>query len=116
MTVRFQADADLNQLIVRKTLRQEPAIDFQTAAVAGLVGRTDPEVLALAARQGRIVVTHDQSTMPLHFADFITTQESAGLLIITQDLPLNIAVDDLILIWAASEADEWVNCIAYLPL
>lgn len=31
MSVRFQADADLNQIIVRATLRLEPGIDFQTA-------------------------------------------------------------------------------------
>jgi hypothetical protein len=31
MKVRFQADADLNQIILLATIRQEPAIDFQTA-------------------------------------------------------------------------------------
>jgi len=41
MKVRFQADADLNQNIVKATLRLEPGIDFQTASAAGLMGLPD---------------------------------------------------------------------------
>jgi hypothetical protein len=44
MSVRFQADADLNHIIVEATLRREPSIDFQTVHVAGLVGVPDPNV------------------------------------------------------------------------
>jgi hypothetical protein len=77
MFVRFQADADLNVLIVRKLLRREPDIDFQSATQAGLTGLNDPEVLALAARRGRILVSHDEATMPRHFAEFISNQHSA---------------------------------------
>ena len=40
MSVRFQADADLNHVIVKATLRRESSIDFQTAHAAGLVGFT----------------------------------------------------------------------------
>lgn len=41
MKVRFQADADLNHVIVKATLRREPGVDFQTAQVANLVGLSD---------------------------------------------------------------------------
>lgn len=59
MSIRYQADADLNQAIVTGVLRREPTIDFQTAFAAGLEGVKDLEVLAIAARQGRILVSHD---------------------------------------------------------
>jgi Domain of unknown function (DUF5615) len=71
MSVRFQADADFNHIIVKAMLRREPSMDFQTAHAAGLVGVPDPEVLALAAHAGRVLVTHDRQTMPTHFAAFI---------------------------------------------
>lgn len=71
MTVRYQADADLNQAIVTGVLRRESTIDFQTAFAAGLEGVQDSEVLAIAAQQGRILVSHDRRTMPLEFAAFI---------------------------------------------
>lgn len=116
MRVRFQADADLNLVILLALVRREPAIDFQTAVAAGLAGLSDREVLAMASRDGRVLVTHDQKTMPRHFAEFIATEASAGLLVVPQHLPPSVAVDELLLIWGASDAEEWTNRICYLPL
>lgn len=116
MRVRFQADADLNQILLKATLRREPVIDFQTAHSAGLVALHDKEVLTKAAEQGRVLVTHDRKTMPKHFAEFIATRESAGVIVVPQKLSVNAAVDDLILIWSASESDEWINRIKSIPL
>ena len=116
MSVRFQADADLNHVIVKATLRREPSIDFQTAHEAGLVGLRDPEVLALAAQAGRVLVTHDCKTMPKHFAEFIGHTTSSGVIVIPQKLPVRAAIEDLLLIWTASEAEEWHNRIQVLPL
>ena len=56
MIVRFQADADLNHIIVKATLRREPSIDFQTAHAAHLAGVRDQEVLAQTVRE--IARTH----------------------------------------------------------
>jgi len=116
MTLRFQADVDLNQLILRAACRREPALDFQTAEAAGLSGLPDPEVLHRAAEEGRVLVTHDLQTMPRHFAAFITARQSAGLLLIPQSLPIASVVDDLLLIWFTMEAAEWINLMWYLPL
>jgi len=116
MKIRFQADADLNEVLVKATLRREPGIDFQTAQAAGLRGLNDRDVLTLAARTGRLLATHDRKTMPKHFAEFIATETSAGVLIIPQNLPVTRVVEELILIWAASEAEEWRNRIFSLPL
>ena len=116
MSVRFQADADLNHIIVQATLRREPSIDFQTAQVAGLASVPDPEVLALAAHAGRVLVTHDRKTMPTHFAAFIVHTPSSGAIVIPQKLPIRAAVEELLLIWMASEAKEWINRLQVLPL
>ena len=116
MTLRFQADVNLNELILRAAGRREPALDFHTAEAAGLGGLPDPTVLERAAEAGRILVTHDLQTMPRHFAAFITAHQSAGLLLIPQSLPVTAAVDDLLLIWSTMEAEEWINLMWYLPL
>ncbi len=116
MKIRFQADVDLNQIIVKATLRYEPNIDFKTAQAANLDGLSDTEVLAIAASEGRVLVTHDLKTMPRYFAEFITNQQSNGLIVVSQKLPIRAVIDDLILIWAASEAEEWINRIKALPL
>ena len=62
MKVRFQADADLNQIILLATIRKRSAIDFQTAIAADLRGVDDPNVLARAAEEDRVLVTHDRKT------------------------------------------------------
>jgi hypothetical protein len=116
MTVRFQADADLNAEIVAGVLRREPSIDFQTADEASLGQVPDPEVLALAAQESRILVTHDRRTMPRHFADFILHHSSPGVFIIAQTVSVRVAIEELVLVWAASESAEWRNLIVELPL
>lgn len=116
MTVRYQADADLNQAIVTGVLRREPTIDFKTSFAAGLEGVKDPEVLAIAAQQGRILVSHDRKTMPSEFAAFITSNQSSGVIIVSRKLSIEAVIEELLLIWAASSAEEWVNRIAKLPL
>ena len=40
----------------------------------------------------------------------------AGLLLAHQRTPLAPIIEDLHLIWASSEAEEWVNRVEFLPL
>jgi hypothetical protein len=113
--IRFPADADLNKAIVNGVLRREPSVDFQTAQAAGLRGMNDPAVLALAAE--RVLVSHDVGTMPTHFRAFSTAGErSSGVFLIPQSLDIATAIEELLLIWLASDASEWENRLVWLPL
>jgi hypothetical protein len=116
MKPKFQADADLNEDIVTGVLRRIPEIDFQTATEAGLEGVKDENVLKIASLENRILLTHDCKTMPKHFAEFIQKQNSPGVLIISQKLEIGTAIEELILVWAASEAEEYTNTIRQLPI
>ena len=78
----FLADENLNAKIITGLLRREPAIDFKTAKSADLLGSPDPEVLLVAARENRILVSHDRDTMAAHFSSFIETARSSGLIIV----------------------------------
>jgi uncharacterized protein DUF5615 len=115
--IRFMADADLNEGIVAGCLRREPEMDFLSANDADLEGVPDPEVLALAAAQYRILVSHDFQTMPRHFGDFLQAGNSSpGVILVPQRLPVGDAIEELVLIWAVSDADEWQNRILRIPL
>jgi hypothetical protein len=71
----------------------------------------------LSAAEGRILISHDVNTLPKHFGHFVTDgQGSPGVFLIPQSLPLSRAIDELVLIWSASEADEWQNLLVWLPL
>jgi hypothetical protein len=100
--VRFLADADLNRAIVSEVLRREPSLDFLTAQ---------------AAERQRVLVSHDAGTMPAHFRAFRNTgKHSAGVFLVPQSLDVGTAIDELRLIWLASEASEWENRLEWLPL
>jgi hypothetical protein len=116
MKIKFQADADFRHPIIKALRRRQSAIDFQSADDASLRGLPDPEVLALAAKEGRILVSHDCNTMPEHFADFVVAQHSLGVFILAQDIPISLAVEELLTIWEASEAEEWIDVLQWLPL
>lgn len=110
MKVRFLADADLDRAIVRGVLRREPSLDFLTAHVAGLRGLSDREVLTLAAERQRVLVSHDVGTMPAHFRTFRNAEKhNPGVFLISQRVEVGVAIDELVLIWTASEASDWQN-------
>jgi hypothetical protein len=113
--VRFQADADLRQSIVTGIIRKQPDLNFQSANEAELEGIKDPEVLEIAARDGRVLVTHDRKTMPTEFGQYILSRTSSGVLILSQSLPIREAMDAIILVWEASTAEEWINQIMTFP-
>ncbi len=104
---------DLRQAIVTRTIRRQPGLDFQSANQARLEGIKDAEVLAIAARDGRVLVTHDRKTMPTEFGQFITSQTSSGVLILSQNLPISEAIDAIILVWEVSTAEEWIKIMTF---
>lgn len=116
MKPQFQADNDLRNAIRVGVLRREPSINFQSAFAAQLDGVKDPEVLLLAAEQGRILVSHDENSLPGHFRDFLAAgYKSSGVFIVRQGAPIGAVIESIVLLWVASEADEWINRIGWLP-
>ncbi|MEO0809000.1 MAG: DUF5615 family PIN-like protein, partial [Cyanobacteria bacterium J06643_4] len=59
--IKFLADENFNNQIVRGVLLKEPSIDMARVQDVGLSGINDPNVLSWAAKQNRVVLTHDVS-------------------------------------------------------
>lgn len=116
MRPRFLADANFNHRIISGLRRREPSVDFRTARQESIEHASDIEVLTTAARLGRILVSHDRRTMPAHFAGFIKGQTSSRLIIVSQELDIGQAIEDLSLISAATTLDDWRNALGYVPL
>jgi hypothetical protein len=116
MRVRFQADADLDGRILRGLRRAAPEIDIRTASDAGLAGLKDPEVLRISADSGRVLVSQDRGTMPGHFVRYANNEQSPGVILLREAIPIATAIEELALIWNASDAEEWVNRLIWIPL
>ncbi len=96
--------------------RVAPEIDIRAAADAALAGLKDPEVLRSAADSGRILVSQDRRTMPAHFARFTSGVQSPGVILLREATPISAAIEELVLIWNASEAEEWIGRLVWIPL
>src|SRR5438105_1017112 len=115
--LRLLIDQDLDHDILRGLIRRISQPDAVTAFEIGMSRATDPELLAWAAKEKRVIVTHDRTTMPVHAARLMSEGGNiAGLIIVSRRLALHQVLDDLELIITCSEDDEWNNVIQYLPL
>ncbi len=95
MKVKFQADNDLDRAIVRGVLRRRPVVAFEARPINAI---NDYAVLDMAAAAGRILVSHDVSTMPAAFAEYRVNAHHPGVLLVPQLWPLATAIDHLVLI------------------
>jgi hypothetical protein len=82
-----------------------------------LGGAPDPEILAWAAAEGRILVTHDLQTVPaIAYQKLKAGEHVAGVFAVPNLTPIGQAIEDLVLLTACSEPGEWENRILHLPL
>jgi hypothetical protein len=103
---KFIADADFNKKISDGVRLREPTLDFLSASDGGTRGLPDRQVLELAAAAGRALMSHDCNTMTGEFYRLLQEGHSSpGLVIVRQDLNTGRAIEDLLLIWAASDED-----------
>ena len=114
---KFLADEDFNNRIVRGLYRRLPSLDLVRAQNAGLMEHHDTEVLAWAAQEGRILLTHDFATM-LDFAYSRVEQglPLPGVVAISQSLPIGEAIEELAAFIECSLEGEWEGQVVHLPL
>jgi hypothetical protein len=114
---RFLADHALNEHIVVGVRRREPTIEFGRVRDLGMSDRPDAEILEYADQQRLLIVSHDVNTMPAAaYARLAAGKTIAGLLMVQQTDPVGAIIENLLLIWSASEAEEWNNQVCFLPL
>jgi hypothetical protein len=113
---RFLADEDFRGTIVRALRRKESMFDIVTVVEENLASATDDEVLEFAWRHEFLVVSHDVTTMKYiaerRIADGRTIH---GLFIVPQQRAISSIVESMLLIWEASQFEEWRDRIVFLP-
>ncbi len=115
--IRLAADECLDDRIVRGELRRNPGIDVLRVRDAGLSGTLDPGVLAWAASEGRVLLSHDRNTMTAHALRRIAAGlPMPGLFVVARRHPLPDLIEDVLLIAEASSEGEYEGLIDYVPL
>lgn len=117
MTFKFLADEDFDNRIVSGLLRRAPDVDVVRVQDVGLRTFDDVVVLEWAAAEGRILLTHDFSTMQAPAYQRVADEAPMpGVFELHQRLALSDAIEALLLIVGASEPAEWQGAVYYLPL
>jgi hypothetical protein len=115
--LRFAADENFNNDIVRGVRRRNPAIDIARIQDEGLSGADDPTILEWAAQGGRMVLTHDVSTMTRYAYDRVRAgQPMPGVCEVSREVPMGRAIEDLLMLAECSREREWEGQVLYLPL
>jgi len=115
--IRFAADEDFNNDVLRALRRNLPSVDVVGVRDAGHSGRPDPEILAWAAVEMRVLLTHDVTTMTRHARDRVARGEvMPGVIAVHQRLPIGEVLNDLGLVATCSVPSDWVDRVHFLPL
>jgi hypothetical protein len=117
VSLRFLADEDFDNDILRGMLRRLPNLDIVRAQDVGLSGALDPRVLEWAALEGRILLTHDVSTMTAYaYARVTNDLRMPGVFAVSQLAPTSQVIEDLVLLAECSLLGEWEGQVRYVPL
>jgi len=115
--IPLAADENLDHAIVRGLRHRNPLIDILRIQDVGLSGADDPTVLEWAAAAGRILVTHDCSTIVRYAHERVRLgQPMTGVVIVRLSSRVGQVIDDLLLLTECTEQTEWRGAVQYLPL
>lgn len=115
--LRLVSDENFNNNIVRGILRQKREVDIVRVQDVGLSGADDRTVLAWAAEQDRVLLTHDVNTITKYASERIEAgQAMPGIFEVNRTVPIGPVIEDIVLLVECSMEKEWEDQIIYLPL
>lgn len=115
--LRLLADENFNGRILRALQRLIPDLDVVRVQDTGHSGAHDRSLLAWAAEQNRILLTHDVATLVGYAYERVgKDQAMPGVIAVRTDSPIGRVIEDLELILLASEPDELNGRTLFVPL
>jgi hypothetical protein len=115
--LRLAADENFDGAIVRGLMRRNPEVDIVRVQDAGLSGADDPTILEWSAREGRILLTHDVSTITHYAYEHVQDRQlMPGVFEVNLDAPFGRIIEDILLLATCSLLGEWEGRVLYLPL
>ncbi len=115
--IGLACDENFNNDVLRGLLRRNPHLDVVRIQDAGLRTLDDETVLEWAAQQGRVLITHDVSTMTaVAYERVAAGWKMPGVFEVPRSVAIAAAIEDLWLIAECSRPGEWEGQVRYLPL
>ncbi len=116
--IRLAVDENFNNTILRGVLRRMPNLDVvRVQDVPELLGADDPIVLEWAAKEVRVLLSHDVKTMTRFAYERVEAGLAMpGLFEVHRTVPLGLAIEDMLVLASCSAPGEWEGQVRYFPL
>lgn len=113
--MRFAADENFNNNILRGLRRRNPDLALLRIQDAGLIHAPDQTILAWAAVQGRVLLTHDVKTMVgFAYERVMAGLPMPGLVVIRDGAPVGEAIEAILLLAEIGWEGELEGRVEYL--
>jgi Domain of unknown function (DUF5615) len=110
--LKLAGDQNFNGDILRGLFRQRPNLDVVRVQDIGLSATPDPDILAWAAGEGRILLTHDRDTMPFWAYTRVSAgQAMRGVFLVSDLMPIGQAIDEILLAVDCLAPEECKNFV-----
>lgn len=116
LEIAVAADENFNGRMLRGLQRRLPSLDVVRVQDTELEGAEDPAILEWAARERRLLLSHDEETL-IGFARqrVKAGKPMAGLVVVGDDASIGWVVEDLELLLLASKPEDVQSQILFLP-
>ena len=116
---RFLIDENISPRYRTQLLYHEPSLMVLVIGDEGAPPKStpDPKILEWCEQNQFILITNNRRSMPQHLEDHLAAgHHMPGIFTINLEVPMRKIIDQLLLIVGASDADEYIDWITYIPL
>jgi hypothetical protein len=115
--LRLISDENFNGDIVRGLFRRHPDLALVRVQDVGLMQTPDADILEWAAGEGRVLLSHDVSTIPpAAYQRIAVGKPMPGVFIVPDRMPVGRAIDEILFLALDVEPGEWKDQVLFLPL
>ena len=115
--LKLVSDENFDGVILRGLFRRRADLDVVRVQDVGLVATPDAEILAWAAAESRVLLTHDRDTVLFFAYERVKTGlPMAGVFLVSDLMPIGQAIDEILLAAECLTPEECKNFIRFFPL
>ena len=117
--IRYLLDENVDPLFRVELLRREPNLIVWKVGDPGAPpgGTSDPVILQWCEENQFILVTNNRRSMTRHLRDHLDRgRHVPGILELNPSMGIGDTIEELLLMWNASDANEYRDLLIYLPL
>jgi hypothetical protein len=118
MKVRFLLDENISPKVRIAIQRHHPHIDVLRVGDEGTppLHTLDPDILTYLETSQRLLITKNRASMPGHVAEHLTLGgKHWGVFRVRPDTSIRQLLQTLDLVSSASEAEDWINEMHWIP-